>query len=105
VLGRWFDVRAKRGGDSSSVNVGSYSTEDDDTAFSNAWGPGFRAIYDMAALDRSLAVLNTGQSGHVLSPHYADQNPLWSTGSYIPLTTDRRAVEDHARGKLMLSPR
>jgi penicillin amidase len=105
VVGRWFDVRARRGGDSSSVNVGSYSTDDDDTAFSNAWGPGFRAIYDVGALDRSLAVLNTGQSGHVLSPHYADQNPLWSTGRYIPLTTERRALEEDVHRKLVLLPR
>jgi len=105
VLNRFFDVTAERGGDSSTVDVGSYQLEDDDTAFRNAWGPGFRAIYDLADLERSVAILNTGESGHVMSAHYRDMNALWSRGQYVPLITDRARVMQHALGTWVLDPR
>ncbi|MET0386602.1 MAG: penicillin acylase family protein [Polyangiales bacterium] len=102
MLARWFDVAAARGGDSSTVDVGSYGVADEATAFRNAWGPGFRALYDLADLERSVAILNTGQSGHVFSPHYRDMNPLWVKGEYVPLVTERARVEQGALGTWVL---
>ncbi|MET0343713.1 MAG: penicillin acylase family protein [Polyangiales bacterium] len=104
VLGPWFDVRAPRGGDGSTVDVGSYLVGDAETAFENDWGPGFRALYDLSNLERSLAILNTGQSGNVLSPHYRDMNASWVAGAYVSLRTDRKAIEASALGTLTLRP-
>jgi len=98
VIGAWFNVTAVRGGDSSTVDVGSYHVEDDETAFHNAWGPGFRALYDLADLERSVGILNSGQSGHVTSAHYRDMNALWARGEYVPLVTERKRVERDALG-------
>ena len=48
-------------------------------------GAGYRGIYDLADPSRSRFVIATGQSGHPLSPHYADQLPLWRRGEAIRL--------------------
>ena len=39
----------------------------------------------LGAIVMILIVIATGQSGHPLSPHYADQLPLWRRGEGIPL--------------------
>ncbi len=104
VLGGWFDLRTPRGGDGSTVDVGSYLVGDAETAFENDWGPGFRALYDLSNLERSRAILNTGQSGNVLSPHYRDMNAAWARGEYVPLRTARAKIEEDALGTLTLRP-
>lgn len=104
VLARFFDVAAVRGGDSSTVDVGSYKVDDDEIAFRNAWGPGFRALYDLADLEHSVAILNTGESGHAASPHYGDMNVLWAKGEYVPLITERTRVAQGALGTWHLRP-
>jgi penicillin G amidase len=48
-------------------------------------GAGYRGIYDLADPSRSRFIITTGQSAHPLSPHYADQLPLWRRGEGIRL--------------------
>lgn len=98
VLGNWFNLTTVRGGDSSTVDVGSYHVDDEETAFHNGWGPGFRALYDLSDRERSRGILNSGQSGHVASSHYRDMNALWAKGEYVPLITERKNVERDALG-------
>jgi penicillin G amidase len=54
--------------------------------------PSWRAVYDLADLDRSVGVLPTGNSGNPASPHWNDQAPLWLAGETHPLPFTREAV-------------
>jgi penicillin amidase len=56
-------------------------------------GPSHRHVVDMADVDRSVAVLCGGQSGHPASPHYADQVALWRRGEVRPAPFTRPAIE------------
>lgn len=42
-----------------------------DGSFAAVHGAGFRAVYDLADLDRSGFMISTGQSGHPFSPYYS----------------------------------
>jgi acyl-homoserine lactone acylase PvdQ len=39
-----------------------------------------------------------------MSPHYFDQNPLWSSGKYRTLAFTRAAVEQAQVSRLLLTP-
>ena len=67
-------------------------------------GAGFRGIYDLAAPDRSLYVISTGESGNLFSPHYDDLLGVWAKGGYITIPTERKAVESSAVARLTLQP-
>jgi penicillin amidase len=54
-------------------------------SFDSVHGPGFRAVYDLADLDRSLFVVAPGQSGNPLSSHAADFLQRWRDGETITL--------------------
>jgi len=66
--------------------------------------PSWRAVVDLGDLDRSVAVLTTGQSGNPASPHWADQAPLWAAGDQRPCPFTRPAVEAAAERSLTLVP-
>ena len=78
-----------------------------DTArpFAQNHGAGYRAIYDLGRPERSVFVISTGQSGNPLSSHYEDYAEPWRDGRYLPMLTDRTAVEEDALGTLVLTPR
>jgi penicillin amidase len=63
-----------------------------------------RFIADLSDWDRCQIIVPGGQSGHVASPHYADQIPLWRDGLMLTLPFSRPAVERMARERLVLSP-
>lgn len=69
--------------------------------YASVHGPGYRAIYDLAALDRSRFMIATGQSGNPLSPHYGDLMEKWRDGKYVRLL---RRPED-PMGTLRIMPR
>jgi penicillin amidase len=104
-IARFANLSAPRGGDGSSINVASYWVDEDASAFESVWGPGYRALYDLSNLDASRAVINTGESGHVLSEHYRDLHPLWARGEYVSLTMERAAIERGSVGTIVLEPR
>ena len=64
----------------------------------------YRQIIDLGNLDNSLSVIPSGQSGHPGSRHYGDMIGLWQRVEYHPMPWERSAVEQHARGRLVLSP-
>ncbi len=49
-------------------------------------------------------VTTSGQSGHPLSPNYADQIPMWLEGVYHPMPWTREAVEAVTVHRLRLGP-
>jgi penicillin amidase len=66
--------------------------------------PSWRVVIDLADLDRSVAVLTTGQSGNPASPHWNDQTRLWATGQTRPCPFTRPAVEAAAERSMRLLP-
>ena len=68
----------------------------------SSWTVSWRQIIDLGDLNRSLAVIPTGQSGHPGSRHYSDMIELWRRVEYHPMPWDREEVEKYARGRLVL---
>ena len=92
---------AEVGGDEQTVMQGGFDGLDGYTATVIA---SWRAVYDLADLDRSVGVLPTGVSGNPASPHWNDQFPLWIAGEHHPLPFTRPAVEAAAVATLRLLP-
>ena len=66
--------------------------------------PGYRQIVDLSPANDSRFLDAVGQSGHLLSPHYADFLPDWRAVRHRPMRMDRTAVEQGAMGTLRLTP-
>jgi penicillin amidase len=85
-------------GDGVTINMGFYRRSQ---PYRQVVGPSLRMIVDLAALERSLFITSSGQSGHFLSPHYRDQTELWREGKYISLYHDG---QEQDRQVLTLTP-
>lgn len=72
--------------------------------FSHVHGSGYRAVYDLADLDRSRYIIATGQSGNPFSEHYGDMLDRWRAGDFITLAGDRETVRQQAAAILTLVP-
>ncbi|MBX3611379.1 MAG: penicillin acylase family protein [Hydrogenophaga sp.] len=77
-LARLFNVTVPTGGDPFTVNVGQYHLDKVDAPFANRHAASLRAIYDLADLDRSRFIYQTGQSGNVFSSRYRDMSEAWA---------------------------
>jgi penicillin amidase len=82
-------------GDNVTINMGFYRHSN---PFAHTVGASLRFIIDMAHLEESGFVLASGQSGHVLSTHYRDQNDLWRKGKRLRLL----GVESEAQADNLL---
>jgi penicillin G amidase len=85
VLAQFFDVTVPTGGDSWTVNVGQYWANDPKVPFASRHAASMRAIYDLADLEQSRFIYQTGQSGLVFSPRYRDMRDQWAAVQYRPL--------------------
>ncbi len=94
-------VDAPFGGDEQTVAQGGFDGRD---GYPTAVIPSWRAVYDLADLDRSMGVLPAGNSGNPASPHWNDQAALWLAGELHPLPFTRPAVEAAAVSALRLVP-
>ncbi len=63
-----------------------------------------RTAFDLSDLSKSTFVLCGGQSGNPLSPHHADQLPLWLRGESFVMPWDQADVIRAAVDVLRLSP-
>ncbi|MDO5620570.1 MAG: penicillin acylase family protein [Paracoccus sp. (in: a-proteobacteria)] len=68
------------------------------------FGPGYRAVYDLADPDNSVFITSTGQSGHPLSRHYDDQSERWRRGEYITMSLDPALAQAANAGITRLEP-
>ena len=84
-LAPFFDVAGPSGGDSFTVNVGQYWTHSATMPFATRHAASMRAVYDLANLDESGFIYQTGQSGHPFSPRYQDMKDEWGQVKYRPL--------------------
>jgi penicillin amidase len=89
------------GGDEQTVLQGGFDARD---GFEAAVVPSWRFVADLDDVDRSMAVLPTGQSGNPASPHWNDQAELWIGGRLRPAPVTRDAVEAAATRRLTLRP-
>jgi penicillin G amidase len=85
ALARWFDVSEPSAGDTFTVNVGQYWPNDPKVPFANRHAASLRAVYDLADLDKSQFIYQTGQSGLVWSSRYRDMAADWAAVKYRPL--------------------
>ena len=85
TLAPFFDVIGPSGGDSFTVNVGQYWTSSATLPFASRHAASMRAVYDLANLDESGFIYQTGQSGHPFSPRYRDMKDEWGQVKYRPL--------------------
>ncbi|MBW6396463.1 penicillin acylase family protein [Roseomonas sp. HJA6] len=53
--------------------------------FGNIHGAGFRGVFDLSDPAGAWVVIATGQSGHPMSPHWADQLDAWRDGALLRL--------------------
>jgi penicillin G amidase len=67
-------------GDGMTINLGFYRHSD---PYAQSVGASLRFIVELGSSSRSEFVLPSGQSGHALSAHYADQTALWLNGERI----------------------
>ena len=84
-LAGWFDVRVPTGGDSFTVNVGQFWANDEKNPFANRHAASMRVLYDLANLESSRFIYQTGQSGVVFSSRYSDMKDAWAQVQYRPL--------------------
>jgi penicillin G amidase len=102
-IGRFFNVEVASPGDAYTLNRG--KTEfGEDPPFANRHASSYRAIYDLADLDRSLYIHTTGQSGNPLSPFYRSFAERWAKVDYIEIATKRDAIAKAAIGTWKLTP-
>ena len=83
-------LRIASDGGNFTVNRGGFAIGREEAPFEQIHGPGFRAVYDLADLDRSLFIQSVGQSGNPFSPHFSDLLPLWRDGLYVRLAPPER---------------
>ena len=85
ALARFFDVSVPSHGDAYTVNVGQYNAGEAKGPFVNRHAASLRAVYDLADLEQSQFIYQTGQSGLVFSPRYRDMSKAWAQTQYRPL--------------------
>ena len=68
-----------------------------DRLFENVHGAGYRAVYDLADLDRSRFMVATGQSGNPLSRFYGSLSRRWADGLNVSLAPETWAVAEQLR--------
>jgi penicillin amidase len=89
------------GGDWSTVNVGVSAA---DHPYEVHTVPGYREIIDLSPANDSRFLDAVGESGHFLSPHYADFLNDWRAVAHRKMRLDRADIERGALGHLRLVP-
>ncbi len=66
-------------------------------------GPSTRRVIDFSAVENSVSILPTGQSGNVFSKHYKDQAQKYIQGNYVKMMLKKDEIE-LSKDKLILKP-
>jgi penicillin amidase len=103
IIGAFFNVEVASPGGNYTLNRGlvDFRTEQ---PFANRNGASYRAIYDLADLDRSLYMQSTGQSGNPFAPGYRSFAHRWAKVEYIEIATIRERIVPTAAGTWRLAP-
>lgn len=84
---RLLNIYQSTSGGNHTINRG-VTSGNAENPHSNDHGPGYRGVYDLSTPDASAFVISTGQSGHLLSPHYDDLATLWRKGEYVTMSLE-----------------
>ncbi len=79
-----FNHGAPTGGGTNTVNV----ARPEQGTFNQTHGPSYRQIIDLSDLNNSVFIGSLGQGGNPLGNHVSDQQPMWISGEYLPMSTD-----------------
>ncbi len=104
VVKRLFEIVREHGGGPYTVMQANTRIANEREPFRESHGASLRTIFDLRDADSTRAIVHTGQSGHVLSPYYADLADKWVVGEYLTLPMTRGAVETQAAHRLVLTP-
>jgi penicillin G amidase len=85
LLAKAFDVTVPSPGDNWTINVGQYWASQAKLPFANRHAASLRAVYDLADLEKSQFIYQTGQSGLVFSGRYRDMSEQWARVEYRAL--------------------
>ena len=96
-----FSRSVPNGGDGFTVDVAPISQGN---VYNQTHVPSYREIIDLSALDSSRFMHTVGQSGYVLSGHYADLIARWQRVEYLPMRFARNTVDAAAQDRLTLTP-
>jgi penicillin G amidase len=72
--------------------------------FQVAYGPAMRILIDMNDIDNAVSVLPTGESGHLRSPYYRDQNLIYINGTFRPMLMNSETIRTKCTNILTLKP-
>ncbi|WP_410585869.1 MFS transporter [Amycolatopsis sp. lyj-23] len=89
------------GGSSEAVDATSW---DAGTGYDVTMAPSMRMVVDLADLDGSRWINQSGASGHATAETYADQTALWLRGESLAWPFSAAAVEANTQQKLELRP-
>lgn len=103
MLKRFFHRSIETGGDNFTVNPSPYKLSGD---YNSTWVPSYRQVIDVGNWANSRFMHTTGQSGNVLSGHYADLIASWRKVEYAPMFWTRADLEkDGGTQTLVLAPK
>jgi penicillin amidase len=105
ILSDFTEIALPVDGGADTINRAQFDFANDATPFAAVHGPGYRAVYDLADLDRSLFTQATGESGNPLSRRYSDLTMPWRDGPFIRISGRRDEALAGAVGILRLVPR
>jgi penicillin G amidase len=88
-------------GGSSIVNANGWVASE---GYQVDWAPSMRMVVDLADLERSTWINQTGVSGHPWDDHYADQTEDWVAGRQRPWPFSERAVRESDPDEMILKP-
>lgn len=89
------------GGGSAIVNANGWDAA---RGYAVDWAPSMRMVVDLADLDASLWINQTGVSGHRASEHHTDQLADWAAGRMRPWPFGKQSVEAATKDVLVLRP-
>lgn len=99
VLSRLLATTIPANGGDDTIDRGGTSTASGGEPFADVHGPTLRMIADLADLDGTRFMIAPGQSGNVLSRHYADLMRSWRDHAYVTFE------KPPADGGLVLAPK
>lgn len=85
LIADWLDADLPSDGDFFTINRGTAVPPRNGVSLSHVHGPGLRFIHDFGDAAGPHFSLAGGQSGHPLSPHFADWLGEWRDGIYRPI--------------------
>jgi penicillin G amidase len=105
VLKNFFTVSVPSVGDPFTVNVGQYYLNEADRPYANRHAASLRGIYDLADLENSQFIYQTGQSGLVFSSRYRNMAEDWALVKYRKLQMNSNRYMTNLKLKPFTEPK